>query len=140
MAKIGRAIVAVLAGAILWAVVWVGSMQAVQAAFPDAMAPGQPITNSGLLLALLAGSVLLSLVAGYVTVSVAGSRPMPALWTLASLQMILGIIAETASWSLAPVWYHLVFLGLVVPATVCGGLIRVGRRGVREAIRVTRYA
>ena len=36
---------------------------------------------------------------------------------LAGVQLLLGIMFEAVSWSLTPVWYHLVFLALVVPAT-----------------------
>jgi hypothetical protein len=62
---------------------------------------------------------------------IAGKDAIPVVWVLAVLQLILGIIAETSAWGLTPVWYHLVFLALVVPATVYGGRLRVRRRQPR---------
>ena len=128
MARTGRAMVAVVAGAVVWAVLWVGGTLAAQSAFPAVLAAGQPVTHTGALLGLVLYSVLLSLLAGYVTAAIAGKDPMPALWGLATLQLALGIGFEVSAWNLTPLWYHVVFLALVVPATVYGGLMRVRRR------------
>jgi hypothetical protein len=128
MARTGRAIVAVVAGAAVWAALWIGGTQAAQAAFPSVLAQGQPVTHTGALLGLILYSLPLSMLAGYVTATVMGKDPMPVVWALAVLQLILGIIAETSAWNLTPVWYHVVFLALVVPATVYGGRLRVRRR------------
>ena len=129
----GRAILAVLAGAAVWSVLWVGGTQAAQAAFPTVLRAGQPVTHAGALVAYIAYSVLLSMLAGYVTAAVARKDPMPALWGLATLQLALGIGFEVSAWSLTPVWYHVVFLALIVPATVCGGLLHVRRGQARAA-------
>jgi hypothetical protein len=51
-------------------------------------------------------------------------------WLLAVIQLGLGIVAEVSYWHLMPVWYHLVFLATVVPATVAGGYLRGGQRVV----------
>jgi hypothetical protein len=129
----GRAILAVLAGAVVWAILWVGGTQAAQAAFPDTLRPGQPLAHTGALVGYLGYSVLLSMLAGYVTAAVARTEPMRAVWGLAVLQLALGIAFEASAWSLTPVWYHLVFLALIVPATIYGGLIRLRRRQAAAA-------
>jgi hypothetical protein len=133
MARIGRAILAVLAGAAVWAALWIGGTQAAQAVFPSVFVRGQPVTHIGVLLGLILYSLPLSILAGYVTAAVAAKNPMPVVWALAVVQLIFGIIAETSAWNLTPVWYHVVFLVLVVPATVYGGLIRVRRRQTQAA-------
>jgi hypothetical protein len=133
MAKIGRVVLAVVTGAVVWAVLWISFTQAAQRAFPATLAPNQTITHVGALLTFILVSVPLSVLAGYVSALVAGKQPMPAVWALAALQLTLGIIAEVSYWNLMPVWYHLVFLALVVPATVYGGVVRVRRRSVRQA-------
>ena len=140
MASTGRAILAVLAGAAVWAALWVGGTQAAQAAFPSTLSAGQPITNVGVLVGLILYSLPLSMLAGYVTAAVAARNPMPAVWGLAILQLVLGIIAEASAWSLMPVWYHLVFLALVVPATVYGGLLRVRRTAKMSDVRIQNSA
>jgi hypothetical protein len=128
MATTGRAVLAAVMGAVLWAALWIGGAVAAQAAFPDLLRAGQPVTHTGALVGYILYSVLLSVLAGYVTAVVAAKDPMPAVWGLATLQLILGIGFEVSAWSLTPVWYHLVFLALIVPATVYGGLLRVRRR------------
>jgi len=129
----GRMILAVLAGAAVWAALWVGGTMGAAAAFPSALPAGQPVTNTGVLAALVVYSVILSVLAGYVTAAVAAKNPMPAVWGLAILQLILGIGIEASAWSLTPVWYHLVFLALLVPATVYGGRLRVRQRPAHAA-------
>jgi hypothetical protein len=130
MAKAGRMTLAVIAGAAVWAVLWIGGTKALQAAFPETLAPDRPVSHPGFLLAYIGYSVLLSVLAGWVTAAVQGKQPMPAVWILAALQLTLGILAEVAYWSLLPVWYHLVFLALVVPATLYGGMMRAGREAM----------
>lgn len=117
----GRVILAVIAGAVVWAVLWIGGTKAL---LPD----GGPVTKVGVLLGLILYSGVLSALAGYVTAAVARAGAMTAVWSLAVLQLILGIIAETSAWSLTPLWYHIVFLALIVPATVWGGRRRGAAR------------
>ncbi len=136
MGKIGRTILAVLAGAIVWAVLWVGGTQAAQRAFPSLLAVGQPVINVGALLGLIAYSAALSILAGYVTAAVASREPMPAVRALAVLQLVLGIGFEVSAWSLTPIWYHVVFLALIVPATIYGGRLRVRRGGATAMLPV----
>jgi hypothetical protein len=136
MARTGRAILAVVAGAAVWATLWIGGTQAAMAAFPDVLPRNQPITHLGALLGLILYSLPLSVLAGYVTATVAARDPMPVVWALAVLQLILGIVAEVSAWGLTPVWYHLVFLALVVPATVYGGRLRVRRRQAQAAYTI----
>ncbi len=121
----GRMIIAVVAGAVVWAALWLGGNQAAMAAFPAAMQPETAITSVGVLLGLiLYGGVLLSLLAGWTTGKI--SRAMKPVWVLAGVQLMFGIIAEVSYWSLTPVWYHVVFLALIVPMTVLGGRRAVG--------------
>lgn len=126
MATRRRAILAVVAGAVLWAVLWVGGTAGASAAL--GLAPGEPVTHTGTLLGYIAYSVVLSLLAGYVAAALAdSSEPMTPVWWLAGLQLVLGILFEVSAWTMTPVWYHLVFLALVVPAVVLGGYLRAAR-------------
>ncbi len=131
MGATGRIILAVLAGAVVWAVLWVGGTQAAQAAFPDTLVPDQRLEHVGFLVGYIAYSVVLSVLAGYVTAAVRGTDPMPAVWILAVLQLALGLGFEISAWSLTPAWYHIIFLALIVPATVYGGRLRA--RGIAVA-------
>ena len=136
MGKTGRTILAVLAGAVVWAVLWVGGTQAAQAALPSVLGVGQPVTDTGALVGLIVYSVVLSTLAGYVTATIAARDPMRAVWALAVLQLVLGIGFEASAWNLTPVWYHIVFLALIIPATMYGGRLRVRRRGAAATVSV----
>lgn len=119
MTGAGRTISAVIAGAVLWAVLWIGGTAAAGALFPDTLQPGVPLSATAPLLALILYSVVLSVAAGYAAAAV-GRSMVPVYW-LAALQLALGIAFEAAAWAMTPVWYHLVFLLLIVPMTVWGG-------------------
>ena len=134
MAKAGRIVLAVVAGAAAWAVLWIGGNGAAQSALPQLVVAGQPLTHPGVLLGFIVYSVLLSVLAGYITGAAAGAHLKLAVKLLAVLQLIFGIIAETSYWSLAPVWYHLVFLALIIPMTVYGGSVRARGRAASAAL------
>lgn len=127
MAQTGRAVGAVVVGAMVWAALWIGGNRVTQLAFPGIADPTQPLRHLGLLVGYIGYSVILSILAGWVTGVVRGRDPMTAVWVLAVLQLGLGIVAEVANWALLPVWYHLVFLALLVPSTLWGGLIARNR-------------
>lgn len=123
MAQTGRALGSVVAGAAVWALLWVGGTRVIQYLLPDLADPTRPTSHVGLLLGYVAFSVVLSVLAGWVTGTLRGREPMTAVWVLAVIQLGLGIVAEVSYWDLLPVWYHLVFLALLVPATVSGGVL-----------------
>lgn len=120
----GRAIGAVLSGAVLWAALWVGGTMAAQAAFPEVLDPTRKLEHVPALMGYVMYSVALSVLAGFLTAHLRGASPMRAVWILAGIQLALGIGFEASAWSATPVWYHLVFLALLVPATVFGGILR----------------
>jgi len=127
----GRAILAVLSGMISWALLWNLGTTAAQQTYPETLSPDQPITHAGALAGYIAYSVVVSGIAGFVTATV-GRGWMVLVWILALVHLALGIVAEASYWNLMPVWYHVVFLLLVVPATIAGGRlasVRAGRSG-----------
>ena len=134
MAKAGRVVVAVVAGAAVWAVLWIAGTRATQLMFPELAAANQPLTHTGVLWSYIVYGSLLSLLAGYTTALAAGNHATIAVRVLAVLQLTLGIIAEVSYWSLTPVWYHVVFLALVVPVTIYGGMLRMRQHGATTTL------
>ena len=113
-------------------VLWSGGTQAAQAMFPEVLRPEQPIDDTKILLVYVAYSAALSLLAGFVTAVVGRDRsPMTAVWILAVLQLALGIGFELSYWNLMPAWYHLLFLALLIPATLGGGILRTRSRWMK---------
>lgn len=123
----GRAIGAVVVAFLLWTALWLGFNSGAQAAFPDIIDPEQPLAHTGALLTFIAYSVVISIFAGFVCAAIRKDSAMRTVWVFAIIQLLSGIGFEVAYWELTPVWYHLVFLALLVPATVWGGTLRVGR-------------
>jgi hypothetical protein len=88
------------------------------------------------LLLLLVGSVVFSVFAGFVTAALVrdARSGLGGVTALAVLQLALGIFAEAQYWSLLPVWYHMLFLLALVPATVFGGRLRLRTRWSEEVL------
>jgi hypothetical protein len=129
----GRPIAAVGAGALFWALFWNLGTLIARMIFPGIIDPQLPVTHTGALIAFVLFSAVLSVLAGYITATVRGAKPMGAVWVLACVQLVLGFAFEAAFWHMTPLWYHLVFLALIVPATVWGGRLRAKRTGVLDA-------
>jgi L-asparagine transporter-like permease len=73
----------------------------------------------GMLVSRLVIAALASLIAGAIAAWIApASRRMPVLLGLALLLAFLPVHVKL--WSLFPFWYHLVFLGTLVPLIVLG--------------------
>jgi hypothetical protein len=138
MAGTGRNVMAVIAGVVLWSVLWVAGAQVAAMMYPAILVPGQPVTHTGVLLGYIALSLVLSLLAGYTTAALASGNRMRQVGIAAVVLLVMGIGFEASAWQLTPVWYHLVFLVLLVPAVLYGGRLRVG--AMRESHRAGRAA
>lgn len=123
-----RSVLAVMAGALAWFVIWASSNAALDAGFPGIKVANQPLTHTPMLLTLLVISVIASVLAGYATARVAANREMAHTLALGALQLALGIYFEWTYWELLPAWYHWVFLVLLVPGNLVGGWFRIRGR------------
>ncbi len=84
----------------------------------------QPISALTPLLALLIGSFLVSTVAGYVAAWIASTSSHLPIFILGVLLLGVGIFAQAQFWHLLPVWYHLTFLGWLIPFCFLGAWLR----------------
>jgi len=130
-----RVILGVVAGFIAWSILWIGSDQVLQmvspgwygvhqAAFEKAIfnktefAPDQTI-----LIMHLVRSVIISIMSGFLAAFIAnGNRNAPI--GLGVLLLAFGVLVQIAAWSYLPIWYHVVFLGLLFPMTILGGRLK----------------
>ena len=122
-----RAIVAVVVAWVLWSILWVGMNTGAQTLLPELIDPSRRLDHAGVLSLYVVWSVVASVAAGYVCARIGKTFAMKAVWTLAIVQLLIGIAIEASIWEMVPVWYHLVFLALLVPATVWGGRLSVRR-------------
>lgn len=125
-----RSILAVVAGAVLWTVLWVPFNLGMQAAFPDIIDPERYLGHVPTLMSYIVMSFVFSVAAGYLTALAAKTKPVRHAFALGILQLALGIGFEVSYWEMLPVWYHLVFLMLLIPGNVLGGMLRAARRPV----------
>ncbi|MCW5874766.1 MAG: hypothetical protein KIS88_09005 [Anaerolineales bacterium] len=56
--------------------------------------------------------------AGYVVTLVSASATLPLI--LGVVLLLVGIAVQRQYWKLMPLWYHLLFLALLVPTTLFG--------------------
>jgi hypothetical protein len=130
-----RMILAVVVGFIAWSILWVGTDMflgsispewygAHQAGLATAMTNTMPYSvDSTILMIGIVRSLIISFIAGFLTAYIAGENIRPTL-LLGILLLIVGILVQAMQWNYIPLWYHVIFLILLVPATVFGGMLR----------------
>jgi hypothetical protein len=116
-----RAILGVLAGYAAWTVLWLGGNTVLFAEAARVMAEGQIFTAVGPLLSVIGLSVVCSCVAGVTAAKIAGPRATIPLLVTGALLLLTGVGVQAGVWSLLPVWYHLLFLALIVPVSWFAG-------------------
>ena len=123
-----RSVLAVLSGAVGWAVLWLGSNAIIAKLNPETIREGEPITDPGLLFLLIFVSVVFSIAAGYLTGLLARRAEIPHVVALGILQLALGMFFQIQYWDLMPLWYHFIFLVLLLPGNVVGGVFRKAQK------------
>lgn len=113
-----RTAAAIVVSWLLWGFLDAGVYAALSAAAPDTFPPAAQPSATLPLVFMLALRTGYSLAAGALAGWIGGSRRVS--WMAAAVLLITGIIVQTINWELAPAWYHLAFLVLIVPAALLG--------------------
>jgi hypothetical protein len=126
-----RSVLALLAGLALWVVVASLLNRGLRFGFTG-YAAAEPMMafTLGMKVARLLVGALASLAAGAATGMIAGSKTgLP--WVLGAILLVAFIPVHIQLWAKFPVWYHLVFVGTLVPFVALGAaLIRSRSRNV----------
>lgn len=120
-----RSILAVIAGSITWMVTALGMDLIIMSLFPQLYGEGGKVEYVPLLLFSGFYSLLFSVLGGYVTALIARRSELMHVFILGVLQLVMGIVATIKMWDTAPVWYHVMFLTLLIPANLLGGQLRL---------------
>lgn len=129
-----RSVVAVVVGVVLWGFLWTSAGLGLAAAMPGSLDENGLFQSAGILVLMLAISILLSVLAGYVCAAIARTNPLRVVRILAVIQLLIGVAVQASVWTQMPLWYHLPFLAFVYPAHLVGGRLRLrGRLGVSAA-------
>lgn len=129
-----RIVFAVIAGFFAWMFLWFGietilsaiwpAFGSHQAAFQAAIENGGPFTpNTTILLIHIVLASIVSLIAGYLAALIAGENRRGPL-VLSVLLLVMGLTKASMSWSLVPIWYHIIFTAFLPVMTIIGGKLR----------------
>ncbi|MBK6749274.1 MAG: hypothetical protein IPG67_04505 [Acidobacteria bacterium] len=130
----GRIIVGVVVGFIVWSIVWVGSEQTLGRFWTEfgahTLEAEKALTNNtsletspAIAIANLIRSFLTSVIAGYLVALAAGEYKRSTM-ILGVILVAVGIAVEYMFWNLAPAWYHILFVLFLLPMTIVGGRMR----------------
>ncbi len=128
-----RSILSVIASLLVWIAVASLAHRALGAAWPAyaAAAPAMAFTLPMLVARLLMG-VASTLAAGATVLAAGRRRLLP--WVTGCLLLIMFIPTHVQMWQRFPVWYHVVFLGYLLPLALIGGrLVQTRSLVVSEA-------
>lgn len=130
-----KIVLGVIAGFVAWSILWVGSDQVLMMASPTwygahqldfalAMANHDPFATDTTILAMhIVRAIIISIMSGFLAAFIAGeNRRAPLI--LGVLLLLFGFMVQIITWSYQPVWYHIVFLALLIPMTLLGGNLK----------------
>lgn len=112
--------IAVVIGFVVWTLMFLGSNSAITMVTPTSFNPDGSTDSVAILLLILALSMVASVVSGGLTAQRAGDSARGASIALGLLLLAVGIFVQAGFWEQMPLWYHVIFLGALVPATMAG--------------------
>lgn len=123
-----RSILAVIAGIVTWMVTALGMDAILMSLAPQWFGPNGKVYSVPLMLFMMAYSLLFSVMGGYVAALIARRKELQHAFVLGVLQLLMGIVATIYFFDTAPLWWHVTFLALLIPANVLGGWLRLTRK------------
>lgn len=119
-----KIILGVVVGFIVWSIIWVGGSAILEAVWLDYSTSMQTLKfSSSMLIIALIRSFIASILSGFIAVIISKEFSKTTIG-LGVLLLAFGLFVQIASWSVFPVWYHLVFLILLIPLTILGGKLK----------------
>ena len=130
-----RLILGIIVGFVVWTILWLGSEQMLsvlspgwfgthQIAFEKATVNKEPFTvETSILLVNLFRGVLITIISGYVAALIAAENRRSTL-ILGILLLAFGLFVVAMTWSMIPIWYHVLFSLMLIPMTILGGKMR----------------
>lgn len=123
-----RSIAAIAIGFAFIVILSLGADALLRRMLPDAFAAGGQVTYTPILILIL-GYVAVFAVAGcYLAARLAPARPMKHALILGGLGLAFSIAGTAASWAIAPAWYHIISLVMVMPYAWVGGWLEERHR------------
>lgn len=130
-----KIVLGVVAGFVAWSIIWVGSDQALVMASPGwygahqdraylALVNGESFAADNTIMATrLMISIVATLMSGFLAASIAReNRRAPLI--LGIILLLVGVAVQLGAWNVMPVWFHVIFLVLLLPMSVLGGKLK----------------
>jgi hypothetical protein len=117
---VSRSILSIALAFVLWSALWLGINTILKRLGMMPVDESQPISDVRALALMLIGSCVSSIAAGYVAAVVSKSASALPVTVLGFLLLAVGIFVESQYWHLMPLWYHVAFLGLLIPMCLLG--------------------
>jgi hypothetical protein len=130
-----RIILGIIVGFVVWTILWLGSEQTLsilspgwwgahQLAFERATVNGEPFTadTTILIINVLRGAII-TVISGFVAALIAAENKLSTV-ILGILLLAFGLFVVVMTWSMIPVWYHVLFSAMLIPLTIVGGRMR----------------
>ena len=119
-----KLILGIIVGFIVWTLLWLGGGILNKMIEPNNV-PNPDLSNitTSYLMIKIALSIVCSLIAGFIAVLISKELKLTS-FILSILLLLVGIIVEVAIWNYVPLWYHILFLGLLIPTTILGGKLK----------------
>lgn len=130
-----RIILGVVAGFIAWSILWIGGEEVLRMLSPGWYGAHQLeaekamfnlsefTSDTTILMISLIRSIITSIVSGYLAAVIAGENNRTAL-ILGALLLAFGLMVQIMAWNYMPVWYHAIFLILLIPMTLLGAKLK----------------
>ena len=121
----GRSILAIVTGFIVIASLSLSADRVVHFMWPGAFDATGRTESVGLLTFTLAYVALFAVLGCYLAARLAPNRPMGHALLLGVLGLVFTAVGTIAAWAMAPAWYHVAELALVMPYAWVGGHLRM---------------
>lgn len=119
-----RSVMAIVVGFLFIGLLAFGADAVLRSAMPGAFDAAGRMTSVPVLLLTLAYVGIFAVAGCYLAARLAPNRPMRHALILGVLGLIFNIAGSYANWHIAPAWYHVVAIALVMPYAWLGGRIR----------------
>ena len=113
----------VVTGFVIWTVLFLGGNVWVARAIPGATDTDGVIVGATALASIVVLTAAYSVLAGAVASRLSGAYGRRAALVLGGLLLVVGAAVQSGYWEKLPLWYHLSFLALLVPASWAGHII-----------------
>lgn len=120
-----RSIIAIVCGSMVIAALSLSADAVLMGVSPESFSASGRSENSSLLMLTLVYSAIFSVLGGYVAAWVAKRQELKHALALGLWQLVLSTLSAIQFSETAPLWWHAIFLLLIVPAIWCGGYLRL---------------